>query len=366
MEDNKQNHDEEINLIEVAQKLWVQRRRFIKWCAIGAVIGLIVGFSIPKEYSTSVKLAPEVNGNKSMSSGLGALASLAGVNTSMANGTDAVSPMLYPEVVESVPFMTSLFGVEVQTKSGDSLTISEYVKEDIREPWWSTVLGLPGKLVDLLSSKSPNDISGHKVDNFHLTKSEYKMVKALRKRISASMDPKTTVVTVNVQMQDPVVSALLADSVISYLQEYITNYRTNKARQDLAYAQSINEEARQNYYQAQQRYADYLDRNQGVVLHTVQVTRERLENEAALAFNLYNQTAQQVQVAQAKVQENTPVYTVITPATVPMNAGSPSRLLVLIGFIFLAAVACAFWVLFAPGLKEQFSKSGETPRDDGQ
>ncbi|MBD5163287.1 MAG: chain-length determining protein [Bacteroidales bacterium] len=365
MEENKHKEEEEIDLIQVARQLWEQRRKFYKWCAIGAVVGLIVGFSIPKEYSTTVKLAPEANGSKSMSSGLGALASLAGVNANLSNGSDAVSPMLYPEVVESVPFMTSLFDVKVQTKNGDQINIRNYIEDDLKRPWWTTIIMLPGKVIGLFKS-NPDDESTHKVDNFQLTKPENLIVKALRKRITASMDPKTTVVTVNVTMQDPLVSALLADTVISRLQEYITDYRTNKARQDLEYAKTINDEARNNYYEAQQRYADYLDRNQGVVLHAVQVNRERLENEASLAFNLYNQTAQQVQVAQAKVQETTPVYTVITPATVPIKATSPRKVLILIGFIFLAAVACGFWVLFAPSLKEQFKGTSDQPRKDEQ
>ncbi len=80
--------------------------------------------------------------------------------------------------------------------------------------------------------------------------------------------------------------------------------------------------------------------------------RERLENEAALAFNLFNQTAQQVQKAQAKVQENTPVYAIITPATVPVRAASPRKALILVGFTFLAFVACAAWILFLQPMLE--------------
>ncbi len=160
-------------------------------------------------------------------------------------------------------------------------------------------------------------------------------------------------------MQDPLVSAILADTVVARLQEYVTDYRTNKARHDLEYAIKLNEEAKASYYKAQQRYADYLDRNQGLAFHSAQTMRDRLENESALTFNLYNQTAQQVQRAQAKVQENTPVYAVVVPATVPIKADSPKKVMILAGFTFLAFVACAAWILFlAPLLAEQKLKSG--------
>jgi len=51
--------EQEIDLIELAQKLWKERKFLLKGCGIAVVVGLIVAFSIPKEYTTTVKLAPE-------------------------------------------------------------------------------------------------------------------------------------------------------------------------------------------------------------------------------------------------------------------------------------------------------------------
>ncbi len=357
------SEEKEIDLLELASKLWAQRKKLIIWSVCGAVIGLIIAFSIPKEYNTTVKLAPEANDNKSSGS-LGALASMAGLSAGSASGADALYPQLYPDVVSSVPFVTDLFDVEVTTMStpeepGKKMTVEQYMDEEISSPWWSAVMGLPFKLLAALKSSEPED-AGHKLNTFQLTKEESKLVEALNQRISASVDQKTSVVSISVNMQDPLVSAVLADTVVSRLQEFITEYRTNKARKDLEYAETLNEEAQQEYYKAQQRYADYLDRNQGIVLHSAQITRDRLENEATLAFNLYNQTAQQVQKAKAKVQETTPVYAVVTPATVPVKPSSPRKVMILVGFTFLAFVACAAWILFgAPLLAERKAGKGE-------
>ncbi|WP_302023058.1 chain-length determining protein, partial [uncultured Duncaniella sp.] len=272
------------------------------------------------------------------------------------SGADAVYPQLYPDVVSSVPFTTSLFDVQVTTKDdGKKMTVRQYLENEIRAPWWSTVMGLPFKLLGALRSND-EPAEGKKLDNFQLTVEENGLVEALNQRVSASVDTKTSVVTIDVNMQDPLVSAVLADTVVARLQEYVTNYRTNKARNDLEYALKLNEEAQSNYYKAQQRYADYLDRNQGLAFHSAQTMQDRLENEATLAFNLYNQTAQQVQKAQAKVQENTPVYAIVTPATVPIRAMSPKKGLILVGFTFLAFVACAAWILLISPLLEDYKK----------
>lgn len=350
--------EKEIDLLELAMKLWDQRKKLIIWSVCGAVIGLIIAFSIPREYTTDVKLAPETTDNKAAAGGLGALASMAGLGTS-ASGADAVYPQLYPDVVSSVPFVTSLFNVKITTSDKDepqTMTVEQYMEDELRAPWWSVITGAPFKLLGML--RGGDEEAGTKpLDNFRLTQDEARLVEAVNRRITASVDQKTSVVTISVMMQDPLVSAVLADTVVNRLQAYVTDYRTNKARKDLEYAETLNEEAKADYYAAQQKYAEYLDRNQGLAFQSARITSDRLQNEAQLAFSLYNQTAQQVQKAKAKVQETTPVYAIITPATVPVKPTSPRKALILVGFTFLAFVACAAWILFgAPIIQQQKEK----------
>ena len=349
--------EQEIDLLELAMKLWKQKKKIAIWCLIGAVIGLVVAFSIPREYTTDVKLAPELGNGQKVSGSLGAMAAMVGIGNAAQGGSDAVNPTLYPDVVSSVPFLVGLFNVPVEEIKGEkAIPLKEYMEDDLRSPWWSVIMGLPFKLIGMLTSNDEEDDLNKPTDTFHLTKSEDLIVKALQTRINASVDTKTSVITISVMMQDPLISATLADTVVNRLQEYITDYRTNKARQDLKYAELLNDEAKENYYKAQQKYADYLDRNNGLILHSAQTTRERLQNEATLAFNLYNQTAQQLQMAKAKVQENTPVYATVTPATVPIKPTSPRKPLILVGFVFLAFVACSAWILYGKPLIDEMKK----------
>lgn len=363
---NPQDEEQEIDLLELAMKLWHQKKKIALWCFVGAIIGLVVAFSIPREYTTSVKLAPELGNGQKLSGGLSAMAAMVGIGGAAQTGADAVNPTLYPDVVSSVPFLVGLFNVPVEDIDGtQKVTVREYVEDDLRAPWWSAVLGAPFKLIGMLrGGDEEEDAPGKKTDTFKLTQQEDKIVLALQNRISASVDTKTSVITISVMMQDPLVSATLADTVVHRLQEYITDYRTNKARKDLEYAELLNQEAQDNYYKAQQKYADYLDRNNGLILHSAQTTGERLQNEATLAFNLYNQTAQQVQMAKAKVQEQTPVYATVSPASVPIKPTSPRKPLILVGFVFLAFVACSAWILYGkPLIEELKQKKNEVEND---
>lgn len=353
--------EQEIDLLELAGKVWAERRLVLKWCGVAVVVALIVGFSIPKEYTTTVMLAPEVEGGSRSLGGLSALAGMAGINVDASESSDALYPELYPDIVSSVGFTTELFPVSVEDEEGElKTTLYNYLKEEQRSPWWSAILSLPFKCIGWITSlfrDEEEENVGQGIDPFRLTKDETDVVKMLNERISVSVDKKTSVITLSVTMQDPLISATMTDTVMQKLQNYITEYRTNKARHDLDFTQKLYDEAQKKYYVAQQAYADYVDMNQNISLRSVQTRQERLQNEMNLAYNLYNQTAQQLQLAKAKVQENTPVYTIVQAATVPLKASKPSKLMILVGFVFLAGVISVGWILFGKGLWSSLKQS---------
>ena len=163
--------------------------------------------------------------------------------------------------------------------------------------------------------------------------------------------------TITATMQDPFISATITDSIMSRLQNHITAYRTSKARKDLAFAQKLYREAKASYTTAQKKYATFADANQNLILFSYRSEQERLQNEMTLAYNVYSQTAQQLQMAKAKVQEITPVYTVVQPATVPLKPAKPNKMMILIGFIFLGGVGSVGWILFIKDLFKNFKKA---------
>ncbi len=358
--------EQEIDLTELGLKLWDARKLLIKWVIGGILVGLIVAFSIPKEYTTTVVLAPEIKDSKLSGGGLSSLASLAGI--SLDNSTEAISPVIYPDIVSSLPFTAGLFDVKVTTsdKNPETFTVRQYIEDETSSPWWSAVLSLPfkaiGATMNLVRGKEDMDPNAP-IDYYRMNPEQMKIVEALNRRIATDVDTKTGIITVNVTMQDPLVSAMLADTVVERLQQVVTDYRTNKARADMEYAQRLSDEAMAEYHDAQSKYANYVDRNQSISLKSGQVELERLQNEASLAFNLYNLTAQKLQLAKAKVQEMAPVYTTIQPATVPVKASKPSKAMILVGFTFLAFVIAAAWVLygsaFVASLKEKRKEKKE-------
>lgn len=364
---NKHNEEEdsEIDLIEILRKIWNGRRTIYKGCIIGAIIGLVVALSVPKEYSTTIKLSPEITDSKGkMGGNFSAFAQIAGINLSQGATADAVYPDLYPQVVKSVPFIVGLFDVEVTTQGGKTMALSDYLKNETHGVWWRAITSLPSKAIggvlSLFKGKKQQMPDSCGVDPFHLSERQWAMVNSIRGCIAVNVDNKTSVISITSTMQDPVVSAELADTVATKLKYFIADYRTSKSVQDLEYAQSLNEEAQQDYFAAQQRYADYVDKNHNVALNSRKIEEERLRNEMTLAFNLYNSTATLLQQARAKVQQEMPVYAVLQPATVPLQP-TTSRLKKLIVFAFLGILFTGAWVVFSPTVKESIAKIKAKP-----
>ncbi len=347
--------EQEIDLIELIQKIWKSKLLILKAIGLAVVVGLIVAFSIPKEYSTTVRLAPEVTDGSSRNN-LSGRAAMAGINMNSSNSVDALSLELYPDIVTSTPFISELFTVRIpEPGSNNTITLYEYIDEYQKGPWWGKIIGAPFKLLGFVRNLfSGNDEIGETINDgpiYILSKDEEEVYQSLTGRIHVTVDKETDVITLTVQMQDPFISAQVTQVVLEKLQDFITEYRTQKAKQDLEFTEAVFEDAKQRYYRSQSIYAQFEDANKNIVTASYRAEQERLRNEMSLAYNVYNTLAQKLEQDRLKVQERTPVYTVIEPAKVPLRASSPRKIFILIGFMFLAGVVAVGYILFKDSIR---------------
>ena len=341
---NASDQEQVIDLVEIAKKLWVNWKFIFKVCSMGLLVGLIVAFSLPKEYTTRVVLAPE--GGSNNLSGLGAFAAMSGINIGNMNSKDILlKPELFPSIIESTPFLLGLFEINVRDDNQKIDTaFYSYLKDYERKAWWSYVWKAPFQLLKMIRK---NDISDRAVsyNKIVMTPEQKEVIKNISNRISVDIDVKTGIATLSITMQSPEISTFIADTVTYYLQEYIIQFRTEKARKDLLFTEKLFDEAKMNYYTAQRNYATFVDENLGIISTRFKMNQERLQNEMSLAYAVYNQTAQQLQLAKVKVQDATPVYTVIQPAVVPLKPSKPKKIFILFGFVLLSAVASSAWII---------------------
>ena len=350
----QQEEDEmEIDLMEYARKLWAARKLLLKVAGLAIIVGIVIALTTPKQYTVSVTLAPE--SSKSGGGSLSGIASMLGVGGfNMGSDADALNVTLYPDIVSSTPFILDLMDTPVSTidEEQPDTTLVGYLKEYTSSSLMGTVMSLPFKAIGGIMSlfKSEEEVKTDIINPFHLTQEQSQTVNGLKKMIVANVDKKTGVTTVSVTMQDPMVAAILTDTVIVKLKEHITKYRTSKAEEDCKYWEELNKVRQDDYYMKQKKYAEYVDANKNVVLQSVRIEQERLQNEMNLAYQVYSNVATQLQMAKAKVQEAKPVFAVVEPASVPLQPSGTSRKMILLGVVFLAVAAAAAWVLFGQDL----------------
>ena len=358
---NNHNDEEiEIDLIGILRKIIGIRKTIYKAAGIGLVVGIIVAISIPKQYTVGVTLSPEMGNTKA--GGLSGLAaSFLGSGMAINEGTDALNASLSADIVSSTPFLLELSTMKIPALEGETMTLNVYLDEE-SSPWWSYVIGLPGMVIggvkSLFTEEESESVPSDKANlgTIELSKKESEKIEALKKKILASVDKKTSMTTVSVTLQNPKVAAVVADSVVRKLQEYIIDYRTTKAKEDCLYLERLFKERQQEYYDAQKKYADYMDSHDNIILQSVRAEQERLQNDMSLAYQVYSQVANQLQVARAKVQEEKPVFAVVEPAVIPLYPSGTSRKIYVLAFIFLSVCIVISWKLFGEDILNKFKE----------
>ncbi|MCS3199835.1 chain-length determining protein [Candidatus Bacteroides intestinigallinarum] len=346
---NHTDEEAEIDLMAILRKLIGIREKIYKAVGVGLLIGIVVAISIPKQYTVTVTLSPEMGSAKE--GGLSGLAaSFLGNGVTMGDATDALNASLSADIVSSTPFLMELSAMKIPVTRNEVMTLDTYLDEE-SSPWWNYVIGLPGMVIGGVKSLFTEDEEGVMSSNkasqgtIELSKKELRKISTLKKMITASVDKKNSMTSVTVTFQNPMVAAVVADSVVNKLQEYIIDYRTFKAKEDCLYLEKLFKERQQEYYAAQQKYADYLDSHDNIILQSVRAEQERLQNDMSLAYQVYSQVASQLQIARAKVQEEKPVFAVVEPAVVPLDPSGTSKKIYVLVFIFLCVCIVIFWNL---------------------
>ncbi|MCD8290703.1 MAG: Wzz/FepE/Etk N-terminal domain-containing protein [Prevotella sp.] len=335
----------EIDVVALLKKVLKEKRLLAIFFAVGAVLGIIVALAMPKAYTSNVALAPESN-DEVMKSGLSDIASSFGVDVGSMlgsmNSDDAIYPEIYPEVFASTDFIIPLLEVPVRTKDNPAPVTYRKHLEQFSRPFWDYLKSWVKKPFQ----KKDLHVEGGGCETIVLSRHEEELIEGVRGAISCIINKKTSIINISVTDQDPLVAAILADTLQARLQEYIINYRTKKAQNDFAYYKKMTDEAEARYKEAQRAYSSYADSHQELVLESYNQRQSSLENDMQLKYNIYTQLLLQRQRAEAKIQEATPAFVLLENAYVSNQASSTPRSLVVIVFVFLACCADVLWVLW--------------------
>lgn len=327
----------------VFKEIWKRRKLFYIIIPATVVISSLYIICIPREYVSETKVAPET-GAPSQNGMLGSIASSFGVDLSNMESSDAITPLIYPELLEDNRFIADLFAIKLKSNDGKINTdLYTYAKKHQEYPWWTKCIAW----IRVMLTPKEKDLraKGNGYDPYVLPKKENDIIEFIRKSLKVSVDKKTGVITIKTQAQDPLICKTIADSVREHLQQFIIKYRTNKARTDYEYYHKLAADAKRDYERARQLYGSFADANTEIILQSVRSKQDDLENDMQLKFNTYSTISTQLQAARAKIQERTPAFILVKGASMPIKPDSPKRMLFVLGMTVLAFLGTSAYVL---------------------
>ncbi len=336
------DQNEQINISAVLHRVLKRKRTLAIAMGIALVLACGYIFPEPRYYMCSVDLAPELGDMSQMGGGLSDIASSMGINVGGTMLSDAIMPEFYPKLMKSNSFIVRLIGCPVKTADGSiSTDYYTYLKNYQKK---NPIMKPVGAIKKLFKKKPKAVPRGHKLDPFHLTKEEDDVFKVIRSKIKCSVDKKTNLITIMVKDQDPLVAATMANQTSEQLKDFISQYRTSKARKDQDYYKTLTDKAKRDYEASRRLYGQYADANTDVMLESYKLKLEDLENDMQLKFNNYSALNTQYQAAKAKVQEKTPVFTSVTTASVPLKPAGPKRMIFVLGVLFVTFLGTSVYV----------------------
>ena len=354
-----------IDWMEIVRKLFRRWKFIFLVTFIFSVLGVVAALTAQRKYQVKVTLAPEMQSRTNGT--LSAITSMLGGGATLNSSPDALNISLFPEISASTPFLCSLLEVPV-TPFVRQESLLAGVRPDTTTVFLH-MLGRDKKLSEKKARKMARADEEYIYDDSRinpdqLTPRQYRAVQGLRESVSTNVDNKTGVTTITVTLDDPMITKQLADTVTQRLQDFVIDYRTKKATADYEYYVQLADEAYDNLVKAQAAYAARVDYDRSVILQSVNSERQRLQDEANLANQIYSQLAQQRELAKGKIQEMKPVYAVVQPATVPMRSMTSRAKICIIWFFVGFLLSCA-WVAFGDWVIQFVKELFDKPEEEG-
>lgn len=337
-----QQKDDEIDILQLIKLQWDGRKTIIRVTIYSIILGLIISFIIPKKYTATTTIIPQTGSNPSPMLGLSSIASIAGIDLTKTQ-SDELPPSIYPQILQSIPFRIELANSTIRLQEiDDTISVFDYYDEIDSKKLLNIIskytLELPYTLLNAI--RRDNGASHTPKDNMiSMSRKELEVLENISKDISLNINEDEGLVTISASMPEPLASAQFTKKIYELLQTYITEFKIEKAQSQLQFIQERYNEKKQEFEQAQKNLAIFRDQNKNVNTAIAQTEEERLQSEYRLALDVYTELAKQLETAKIKVKEDTPIFTIIEPVTIPVKRSKPRRLYILVVWTVLGIIA---------------------------
>jgi len=318
------NNSDEIDLIELLKTAWNGRKQIIVISFVFVLVGIAFALLSPIVYSSSTTFINSQT-ESSSGSGLSGVASLVGINLGSISSGSEIPSTMYPQIGESVEFKRDLLDSYIDEK------------EQI-------------KLEDFLADY--NKIEKNVTENnkkLFVSEYEYELFDVINDIVSISVNQKDGFITISANMPNSEYAANTCVNARDILQEIVINSRIQSAKQKLEYSEKQLASKRIEFEEIQNKLAYFNDSNLNLVTSSVINEREKIEAEFQILNAVMIELSKQVEQRKLQVSEDTPVFSILKEASMPVRRSSPKRtqMVLIFGFIGLT-VSTLYTVVKSP------------------
>lgn len=331
-------------LIGYLKEFWKKKRFIFSVMVVFFVIGAVNAFFSHKQFTARTSFVAQVSGGEKLGSGLKNIAELIGVNFNDNSETKDLPIYLYPKIIRSVDYQRALLKTPINVKGRDTAVTLEYFYNNIRRPDLATTLkkytiGLPSLILRQFKSESAEVVRYDSVN--YITKREMQLFAMLSENVIFTLDETDGTIFLSSTMSERIASAQVAEQAKKLLQEKIIEYRIAKATKEYNFILDQYEKKKEEFNSAQASYANYMDRNMFNSTQASQIRKQRLEMDYNLSSMVFSELETQRIRQGIKVQEDTPSFMTIQPATVPLEPNNANAILIIFKFLFLGFIVAA-------------------------
>lgn len=369
-----EKEEEGLDIMAMMRNLWDGRKTIFICLGIFMALGLVAALTMKRTYRVTTVMVPQLNSRQNSS--LGSLAALAGIDMGMPTSTTDLSPLVYPAIVNSVPFRLELMHTPLHYQKCDyPISMFDYALSGIEKPSLFTIvkkytIGLPGLIIDAIRGPQEEIVYGFATGSADTTViirpivvsvDEQKMLDFFDKIVSLDVNKKDGYLTLTVNGIEPIQTAELAIKAQQLLQDLLTHYRVEKSEKELEYIQARYDEIKQENDRYQEQLAVILDRSQSMTNQRDRIERDRIQAKYNVSNAIFNEMAKQLEQAKMQVKRDTPVYAVIQPVSIPMKPSNSRAKTLIVWTFFGFVVGCGivFGKGYIPKVKAIFKKPEE-------
>lgn len=346
MEKSNQNTpsaNDEIDLLLLVKTIWANRKLVVSIIVVFSMCGVLMALLLDKEYTASSTFVPQTSEPGKIGGSLGGLASIAGIDLGGMGAGSEIPPTLYPKIVASVTFQKELLKAKVNPLGIEQAVTYQYYYDSVfNEGLLSQIgkytVGLPGIIIKKIKGASDIDGSQNQFDLVNITQSDFEHFKRITNQIAIQHNQKEGFVSLSFKMPEPLMAAQMAKYAEELLQKEVIEYKIQNAREQLKFTEARFEEKKIEFEKIQNRLANFRDRNQNLSSAMVLNQLEKLEADYNFAFNVYSELAKQLEQSKLQVSQDTPVFSVIQPVSIPIEKSAPKRPLVVLVFAILGMI----------------------------